>query len=160
MENDFNEQQEEIQEETKFEQDATREDTESNDEENFLGETLERSHGKSNKEKKLKQSASFGRSTKEPDITISKPKEIEIFDTEKGELEKEEETSDAKSGDKKGQNVKSESNKPATRDTYESVNGPLDKEKILPISQIRTCVLAKLVGLFRDFRCTRSSIPF
>ena len=129
MENNFNEQQEEIQDETKFEQDATREDTESKDEENSLEGTLERSHGKSDKEKNLKKFASFGRSKKKPDIAINKPKEIESADTETSELEKEEETSDAKSGDKKGQNIESQSNEPTTLDTNESVNEPLDKEK-------------------------------
>lgn len=124
-ENDYNEEQEEIQDETKFEQDATREDTESKDEENSLERTLERSHGKSNKEKKLKKFASFGRSKKKTETAVNKPKEAEIADTETSELEKEEETSDAKSG----QNIESESNEPATLDTNESVNEPLDKEK-------------------------------
>ena len=125
MANDYSEEQEEIQDETNFEQDATREDTESKDEENSLEGTLERSHGKSNKEKKLKKFASFGRSKKKPESAINKPKEVEIADTETSELEKEEETSDTKSG----QNIESESNEPATLDTNESVNEPLDKEK-------------------------------
>lgn len=127
-EDEPNEEQEDIKDEEKIEQDATCEDAEGKDEDNSSPEgTLERPLGKSNKERKSKRFASFGRNKKKPEIAI-KQKENELAGGETGELEKEEK-SDARSSERKSQNIGSESNEPAILDKNDSLNEPVDKGK-------------------------------
>ena len=86
------------------------------------GGVQERPINKSNKGKKLKQFASFGRNKKKPDIAM-KGKEDELPDSETQESAKEESPVRAeRSGSKRSQNIDATSNEPAALDNSNLTN--------------------------------------